>query len=147
MENVNDNSGCVVLKRDEKLKKESGTGSCSKGTKERFLGSLHKRRESLGNKLFPKDASSVEKKSPSVPAKEQSPPVLKVPVAETMISFLLSKKANVNACDSYGSTPLHYAVAKGNPEAVKELLRHPDVDIEVRTELKRQLTLSLRTLP
>lgn len=47
--------------------------------------------------------------------------------------YLLSQKAKVNTRDRYGSTPLHYAVAKGNPDAVKELLTDPGIDIEVRT--------------
>ncbi|XP_015765476.1 PREDICTED: transient receptor potential cation channel subfamily A member 1 homolog [Acropora digitifera] len=55
-----------------------------------------------------------------------------------MILFLLSQKANVNACDNYGSTPLHYAVAKGNTDAVSELLTHPGIDIEAKD--KTQMT-------
>ena len=60
-----------------------------------------------------------------------------------MILYLLSKKANVNAKDSYGSTPLHYAVAKGNPDAVQELLTDPCIDIEV---IKKKIFCSATTV-
>ena len=33
--------------------------------------------------------------------------------------------------DTYGLTPLHYAVMKGNVEAVLDLLAYSDIDIEV----------------
>ena len=125
MENMSDYG--LTLKRDDK-KKEGGSGSFSKGTKDRLLGSLNKRRETLGNKLFSKDHLTVEKKN-SLPKDLPSVPF----TAETMIMYLLSHKANVNARDGYGSTPLHYAVAKGNPDAVKELLTDHGIDIEVRT--------------
>ena len=121
MENISDSG--LVLKKDDK-KKEGGFG---KGTKDRLLGSLNNKREKLGNKLFPKDFLTVEKRS-SIPKEltSASPFVL-----ETMIMYLLSQKAKVNARDRYGSTPLHYAVAKGNPDAVKELLTDQGIDIEV----------------
>ena len=125
MENISDNG--LVLKRDDK-KKEVGSGSFGKGTKDRLLGSLNNKREKLGNKLFSKDFLTVEKRN-SLPKE----PASTLFTLETMILYLLSQKANVNARDSYGSTPLHYAVAKGNPDAVKELLTHPGIDIEVRT--------------
>lgn len=124
MENISDNG--LTLKKDDK-KKEGGSGSFSKATKDRLLGSLSKRKETLGNKLFNKDHLTVEKRN-SLPKDQLSLPF----IAETMIMYLLSQKANVNARDSYDSTPLHYAVAKGNPDAVKELLTDPGIDIEVR---------------
>lgn len=119
MENMSDVG--LTLKKDGDKKKEVGSGSFGKGSKSRLLGSA------LGNKLFNKDFLSVEKRNSNsfVPKDQPS-------FGETMIVFLLSHKANVNARDSYGSTPLHYAVAKGNPDAVNELLTHPGIDIEVR---------------
>ena len=125
MENISDSG--LVLKKDDK-KKDAGSGSFSKGTKDRLLGSLNNKREKIGNKLFSKDFLTVEKRN-SLPKEQASVPF----TIETMIMYLLSQKANVNARDSYGSTPLHYAVAKGNPDAVKELLLAPGIDIEVRT--------------
>ena len=124
MENMSDIG--LALKKDNK-KKDGGNGSLNKGTKDRLLGSLSKHKETLGNKLFSKDHLTVEKKN-SLPRDLPSVPL----GVETMISYLLSRKANVNARDGYGSTPLHYAVAKGNPEAVEELLADPGIDIEVR---------------
>ena len=121
MENISDSG--LVLKKDDK-KKEGGFG---KGTKDRLLGSLNNKREKLGNKLFPKDFLTVEKRS-SIPKEPTSASPFAV---ETMIMYLLSQKAKVNARDRYGSTPLHYAVAKGNPDAVKELLTDQGIDIEV----------------
>ena len=110
----------LSLKKDQEKKKDGGCGgNFGKGSKSRLLGTA------LGNKLFNKDFLSLEKKNLSLP-KDQSF------LGETMILYLLSQKANVNAHDSYGSTPLHYAVAKGNPDAVDELLTHPGIDIEVR---------------
>lgn len=112
----------LALKKDQDKKKEGGTGSFGRGSKTRLLGAA------LGNKLFSKDFLSVEKRnSNSVVPRDQS-----VISGETMILYLLSQKANVNARDSYGSTPLHYAVAKGNPDAVNELLSDPGIDIEVK---------------
>lgn len=40
------------------------------------------------------------------------------------VTFLLSKKANVNIEDSNGITPLHYAVRRGQENIVKSLLEH-----------------------
>ena len=116
----------LTLKRDDK-KKDGGNGSLNKGAKDRLLGSLSKRRETIGNKLFSKDHLTVEKKN-SLP---KDMPIVPQGV-ETMIMYLLSRKANINAQDSYDSTPLHYAVNRGNPDAVKELLADPGIDIEVR---------------
>ena len=117
IENLTD--GGLTLKKDQDKKKE-GSGSFGKGSKSRLLGTA------LGNKLFNKDFLSVEKRnSNSFVLRDQ------LSGSETMILYLLSQKANVNARDSYGSTPLHYAVAKGNPDAVNELLTHPGIDIEV----------------
>ncbi|XP_020622350.1 ankyrin-3-like [Orbicella faveolata] len=125
MENISDNG--LVLKKDDK-KKEGGSGSFGKGTKDRLLGSLNNKREKLGNKLFPKDFLTVEKRSSFSKEPTSASPF----IVETMIMYLLSQKAKVNARDRYGSTPLHYAVAKGNPDAVKELLTDPGIDIEAK---------------
>lgn len=124
MENINDNG--LTLKKDDK-KKEGVLSSFGKGTK--LLGSLNNKREKLGNKLFPKDFLTVERRT-SIPKEPIGAPSV---IVETMIMYLLSQKAKVNVQDRYGSTPLHYAVAKGNPDAVKELLTDPGIDIEVRT--------------
>lgn len=128
-ENLNDIG--LIPKKDQEKKKDGGlSGSLGKGSKSRLLGGA------IGSKLFNKDSLNIEKKSSflAVPKDQSSLPV------ETMILFLLSQKANVNARDSYGSTPLHYAVAKGNTEAVSELLTHPGIDIEVREESIRLKT-------
>ena len=70
---------------------------------------------------------------------------------ESVIKYLVSKKADVNVkvirspekisiqdtnlnfCqdDTYGLTPLHYAVKKGNVEAVLDLITYSDINIEV----------------
>lgn len=130
MENMSDVG--LTLKKDDK-KKDGGSGSFGKGAKSRLLGS------SLGTKLFSKDFLSLEKRnSNSFIPKEQASNV-----GETMILYLLLRKANVNAKDSYGSTPLHYAVAKGNPDAVRELLTDPCIDIEV---IKKKIFCSATTV-
>lgn len=72
-----------------------------------------------------------------------------------MIKYLVSKHADVNVKvprirqilsrfmfesrnkfishkdDTYGLTPLHYAVKKGNVEAVLDLITYSDINIEV----------------
>lgn len=123
----------LQMKKDEQ-KEELGGGSLSKASSSnKLFGNFTKKRDSIGNRFF-KDLPILDKKS------SQSKDTTNVPSAsqsttgspkETMIQYLLSKKVNVNARDSYGSTPLHYAVAKGNIPAVQELLKHPGVDIEV----------------
>ena len=47
-------------------------------------------------------------------------------VSDEVINNCLSSKD-----DTYGLTPLHYAVMKGNVEAVLDLLAYSDIDIEV----------------
>ena len=44
------------------------------------------------------------------------------------IQVLLDNNADVNACDAYGNTALHYAVHFGNPNAAEMLLKHPKTD-------------------
>eukprot|EP00794_Sanderia_malayensis_P000499 gene499-1145_t len=51
---------------------------------------------------------------------------------ESIILYLLSKNANVNATDFYGATPLHYAAQRSNPVAVNELLTRSNIDIEAK---------------
>lgn len=93
---------------------------------------MTKKRESLlGSRLF-KDFQLGEKKTANAKENPAASSTQKDASQDTMIGFLISQKAKVNAKDSYGSTPLHYAVAKNNIEAVKELLKQPSVDIEVR---------------
>lgn len=123
-ENLSSSDTGISLKREEKKKEAGGSASLSKATKDRLLGSLTKKRESLGTKLF-KDLQHGDKKNSSIQQSTLSN-------GDSMISFLLSQKADVNACDNYGSTPLHYAVARGNPLAVAELLTHIGIDIEVK---------------
>ena len=50
---------------------------------------------------------------------------------ETILIYLLEQKANVNAKDFYGSTPLHFASMRGNVVAVHHLLNVKSTDIEV----------------
>lgn len=125
----------LALQMKKEEKKEVHGGSLSKASsKDTLFMNLTKKRDSIGNRFF-KDLPILDKKKShskdvpnvaagTVPSTTGSP-------KETMIQYLLSKKVNVNARDSYGSTPLHYAVAKGNVDAVKEFLKHPGVDIEV----------------
>ncbi len=49
-----------------------------------------------------------------------------------VISYLLDIGADVNASDSGGETPLHYAARSGSEETTKELLksRHTDLEVE-----------------
>lgn len=131
-ENLNDIG--LITKKDQEKKKDGGLGgSLGKGSKSRLLAGA------IGSKLFNKDSLNAEKRSSflAVPKDQSSLP------GETMILFLLSQKANVNARDNYGSTPLHYAVAKGNADAVSELLTHPGIDIEVREKSIRVKTFQM----
>ena len=52
---------------------------------------------------------------------------------ESILLYLLEQKANVNAKDLYGCTPLHYAAMRGNESAVSQLLTVKNIDIEVST--------------
>lgn len=131
-ENLNDIG--LITKKDQEKKKDGGLGgSLGKGSKSRLLAGA------IGSKLFNKDSLNAEKRSSflAVPKDQSSLP------GETMILFLLSQKANVNARDNYGSTPLHYAVAKGNADAVSELLTHTGIDIEVREKSIRVKTFQM----
>ncbi|XP_031561478.1 transient receptor potential cation channel subfamily A member 1 homolog [Actinia tenebrosa] len=126
----------ITLKKDEK--EECGSSSSlSKATgKERLFGNFTKKRESLlGSRLF-KDFQIGEKKTTNVKDNSAVNSTQKNGSQDTMIGFLISQKAKVNAKDSYGSTPLHYAVAKKNIEAVKELLKQPSIDIEAKDKTK-----------
>ena len=52
--------------------------------------------------------------------------------SNSILSCLLHKSSsNVNCQDNYGSTPLHYAAAKGNPRSVEELIRYGRADVNV----------------
>ena len=53
---------------------------------------------------------------------------------ESVITYLISKGAQVNAVDIYGQTPLHFAAMRGNEVACKDLLNIPGVNIEVRPD-------------
>ena len=50
---------------------------------------------------------------------------------ESILIYLLEQKANVNAKDFYGSTPLHFASMRGNVIAARHLLNVKSIDIEV----------------
>ena len=50
---------------------------------------------------------------------------------ESILIYLLEQKANVNAKDFYGSTPLHFASMRGNVIAAHHLLNVKSIDIEV----------------
>ena len=45
--------------------------------------------------------------------------------------FLVQKGGDVNVCDNYGLSPLHYAASKGNLTAVRELLQCDGIKIDV----------------
>ena len=49
--------------------------------------------------------------------------------------FLLEKRANVNAKDNYGRTPLHVASAVDYPEMVQLLIEHGGTYITYQREL------------
>ena len=49
----------------------------------------------------------------------------------SILQLLIFNKANVNAEDQHGSTPLHYACLKGNIKAVRKLLKSKDINIQV----------------
>lgn len=51
---------------------------------------------------------------------------------DSIVLYLLEQKANVNAKDYYGSTPLHYAAMRGNVEAAQQLLTQKNINIELR---------------
>ena len=60
---------------------------------------------------------------------------------EMILRYLLEQRANVNAKDFYGSTPLHYAALRGNVTAVKMLLGQKTISLEVSCEFKRIISL------
>ncbi|PIO74140.1 ankyrin repeat protein [Teladorsagia circumcincta] len=45
-------------------------------------------------------------------------------VTTAIVDLLVGRKADVNAKDSYGMTPLHHAAMKGNEPAAKALIKH-----------------------
>ena len=45
--------------------------------------------------------------------------------------FLVQQGGDVNVCDNYGLSPLHYAASKGNLTAVRELLQCDGIKIDV----------------
>ena len=49
----------------------------------------------------------------------------------SVVSFLVQNRADPNAQDIYGQTPLHYAAMRGNDSVAKELMSFKVVDIEV----------------
>ncbi|XP_028414471.1 transient receptor potential cation channel subfamily A member 1 homolog isoform X2 [Dendronephthya gigantea] len=57
--------------------------------------------------------------------------------SDSVLSCLLKKSSsNVNCQDNYGSTPLHYAAAKGNPRSVEELIRYGRADVNAKDKQK-----------
>ncbi|XP_077977717.1 transient receptor potential cation channel subfamily A member 1 homolog [Glandiceps talaboti] len=50
----------------------------------------------------------------------------------SIISYLLSKHAKVNAKDKYDSTPLHFSAMRGNTAAVHELLKAKKTKLQAR---------------
>ena len=48
------------------------------------------------------------------------------------IEVLARARANVNAKDKYGFSPLHYSALRGNHSETVELLSCDNIDIEVR---------------
>ena len=62
------------------------------------------------------------------------------PNTRLVIKNLVSHGADVNSRDAYGSTPLFFAVLRGNLTAVEELLNCPDIDLEVQSMMKILVT-------
>ncbi len=52
-------------------------------------------------------------------------------MGDSVIGYLASVGAKVNAKDKYGLSPLHYAAMRGNEEAMVELLKCKEILIEV----------------
>ncbi|GAB1607428.1 transient receptor potential cation channel subfamily A member 1 homolog [Argonauta hians] len=46
------------------------------------------------------------------------------------ISYLVERGADLNAQDTYGCTPLHYASTRGNEDAVQTLIQLPNIEID-----------------
>ena len=116
----------------ESKKKETAVGSLSKVTRNRLFNPLGKKKDSLGSRILKELQFGDRLRGVSASTSTTSLPVA-VPLSPdlSIIQYLLSCNADINARDAYGSTPLHYAVAKGNPVAVSELIDHIDVYIEV----------------
>ena len=51
--------------------------------------------------------------------------------SDSVILYLATQGADVNATDKYGLTPLHYASMRGNDDAANDLLQLPSINIEV----------------
>ena len=45
---------------------------------------------------------------------------------ESVVHYLVTKRANINAVDIYGQTPLHFAAMRGNEIACRDLLSFRD---------------------
>lgn len=52
---------------------------------------------------------------------------------ESIVSYLVKQRANINAVDMYGQTPLHYAAMRGNEVACRDLLAFKNmIDVECK---------------
>lgn len=56
------------------------------------------------------------------------------------IEVLLAHDVDINACNNHGRTPLHFAVEKGNFEAVKVLLEK-EARIDIKEEESQMTSL------
>ena len=54
----------------------------------------------------------------------------------SVILFLATSGADVNARDKYGLTPLHYSAMRGNDDAANDLLQLPETNLEVKKKIK-----------
>ena len=51
-------------------------------------------------------------------------------IVDSVIDYMISKGADINAKDKYEMTPLHHSAIRGNQQALERLLKTPGIDKE-----------------